>query len=384
MNIAYFSPIFWNSLKQRPQHLAEELAKLEGISITFIEPSISVITSLIKGTNDFRSKSEKKSDSLYIFRPSGGFRFPKSFENFDFLDLNTLYEKKQLRKLLNESDIIILGSPIYAKNIRKQNNKKVVYDKMDDYEFLTENKLLKILIRSSEELLFSRADLIICTSEALSHKMKTHKNVKLIRNAAEENIYQMSLKESEVSKSIFNNKQNKIIFGYVGTVDHWFDYSAVKTILDSNPLFNIVIVGSDNIPQSKINDARVIYYSPVPKEDIGSIINSFDYCLYPFKSDENLDYINPVKIYEYLSLNKKIIAIHSRETELIRGLTLYKNIEELKEILINLDQIKQPFETLEEQKEFTVNNNWNNRAKAVQLLLEKLVGCSSGGTCNDV
>lgn len=75
MKILYFSPIYWNDLKQRPQHLAEELAKMPGVQITFVEPSISILNSIVRQNSDYKRRNQVINDSLQIFRPSGSLRF---------------------------------------------------------------------------------------------------------------------------------------------------------------------------------------------------------------------------------------------------------------------------------------------------------------------
>lgn len=62
-------------------------------------------------------------------------------------------------------------------------------------------------------------------------------------------------------------------FGYVGMLAHWFDLDAVRAILDAAPENRVVLVGPEEI--ERLEDPRVRYVGPVPKEQVGAWIASF-------------------------------------------------------------------------------------------------------------
>lgn len=97
MNILYFSPINWDYLKQRPQYIAEELSKYH--SVCFVEPSISIISSILRKRFDVNSREISVNTNLKIIRPIG-FRLPKIFDLLDFIGLNLAYEKKYLKEII--------------------------------------------------------------------------------------------------------------------------------------------------------------------------------------------------------------------------------------------------------------------------------------------
>ena len=99
-------------------------------------------------------------------------------------------------------------------------------------------------------------------------------------------------------------------------------------------------------------------------------INTVDICLYPFKKSDLLDTIDPVKIYEYLSCNKPIIAIHSKEMEKYdRKVYVYDSIDEL--IQLSHQTLTPPFRTEEERDIFFKENSWANRVKNIVNILEE-------------
>ncbi|MEJ8553408.1 hypothetical protein [Tepidibacter sp. Z1-5] len=373
MNILYFSPILWNDLKQRPQHIAEELSYEH--KVYYIEPSISFINSVINKNNLYKYNKFNVNKNLEVIRPSGKYRLPKSLEIFDVLGINSSYEKIQLKKLIQKCDIIWLGSPIYYSLFKGDKDKKIVYDKMDDYVTLTNNKLLKKIIVKNEDELIKKASIIFTTCNIFFQHIKNknkNKHVFVVNNGVPIDFEKtIENANNEIVSDINKMKQNeKVIFGYIGTIDHWFDYEAIKRIINHDERFHVVLVGKNNINELEHN--RIHYYAPVSKNELPKIINVFDYCLYTFKINEFLDTIDPVKIYEYLSLNKKVIGCKSIEIEKFKNyMTLYINYDSLIQILKEHEFIKNPFNSDDEIKDFIQRNSWKSRIHFINEKLRK-------------
>lgn len=370
MVILYFSPIFWNDLKQRPQHIAEELSKYH--KVFFIEPSISYIKSLLEGNDLYKYNEFRVNDNLKVIRPSGKFRLPKIFEVIDILRMNCIYDRIQMKRLLSICDIIWIGSPIYYSIFKGTKNKKIIYDKMDDYEYLTQNKILKKVIRKNEQNLVRDADIIFTSAQVFYDTIKkVNNNVCLLKNAVESSLYNNSSNNEVVNYINKLKKNNKTVFGYIGTIGNWFDYEAVSKIVNYNKNFHIVLVGFNKL--EKISSPNLHYFGSVDKSKIPNIINSFDYCLYNFRINDFLNTIDPVKIYEYISLNKKVISVRSIETERFEGLVnLYDNYDELIKILDNIDSIDEPFHDENDLKNFIEQNSWDCRVKYINQKIKEL------------
>lgn len=101
------------------------------------------------------------------------------------------------------------------------------------------------------------------------------------------------------------------------------------------------------------------------------MIEQFDVCLYNFKRNDLLDTINPVKIYEYLALNKPVLAVKSMETSQFGDrLMLYDKPEDVKKIL--LAGWNCPFRSEDELNEFVGGNSWESRVRLVERALNDL------------
>ncbi|WP_156894483.1 hypothetical protein [Clostridium formicaceticum] len=290
----------------------------------------------------------------------------------DILGLNTLYQERQIKQLSQECDIIWLGSPVYYALFRNTKDKVIVYDKMDDYAYLTRNPLLRRLIRKNEKQLIDRASLIFTTCHVFFEQLKEKNNsVFLIKNGVDSFNFKTNIsnRKNSITSHIEELKnQGKTVFGYIGTIDHWFDFNAIEQIIRHNDKFDVVLIGKNNMP--KLDQSNIYYFDPVKKEELACIVNRFDFCLYPFKKDDFLDTINPVKLYEYLSQNKKVIAVSSNETrEFENHIKLYSDYRELNNILSDLENIPNPFADNLQAGIFTSENSWSVKAEKISRQL---------------
>ena len=359
MNIAYFAPIPYDFLMQRPQYLAKELSKR--YNVFYIEPTISAIYRALRGGESFKARKKDLSESLHIIKLDGLFSLPRVLKVYDLFGFSNAWERKQLKIIIPKPDIIWVGYcgwyPVSSRFSGTQ-----IYDKMDDNSLLTHNILHSMQLAKYDKYLFKKAECIFVASMNLYEKaLAVNPQSHLIPNAV----------DAEFAQVIISSKKsgNKRVFGYIGMIDDWFDLMAVRTIVDANEDNEVVLVGPNNV--SKIHHARVIYMGRLPKEKLPAVISSFDVCLYPFQQNRLLETINPVKIYEYLALNKPIIAVDSRETRAFGELIWrYKTYDELKELCSK--SFTTPFVSEEARLQFIGVNNWLKRGQIIIDVMEAL------------
>lgn len=78
MKIVYLAPIPYDGLRQRPQFLAEGLAREH--EVIYVEPTVSMLKSLLKGGLNYRGFSQKVNAGLTICRLNGTWLLPRFLE----------------------------------------------------------------------------------------------------------------------------------------------------------------------------------------------------------------------------------------------------------------------------------------------------------------
>lgn len=358
MNIVYFSPIPYDGLKQRPQYIAEGLSKKH--HVYYIEPTVRLAAYLMNKGEEYKGRTYQISSSLEVVRCNGTFVLPFKLNVYDLFCFNGIAERIYLNDIIKRADYIIVGFEGWMNVLSWVSGKRIIYDKMDDNTKITPEWPTRKYLERCEKKLWKRAYGAIVTAQKFyeEHK-KQMKNLHLVPNGVD-------LECDEVKE--YSKEHENRVYGYIGMIEKWIDMDAIGTIA-SEENSKLVLVGPCNI--DKYKSENVVYTGRIEKNEVANMIQTFDVCLYPFKKSDWLDTINPVKIYEYLAMNKPVIAIDSLETRKFGDKVYrYKNIEELK--MLCKKDLSPPFKSKEECDKFIFENSWKSRVEQILKILEEL------------
>jgi glycosyltransferase involved in cell wall biosynthesis len=336
MKLIYLSPIEWNYIKQRPQFLCEGFSQY--FEVVYIEPSWSILKSLLHRNLKFIKKKYRINNATMVFRPSGIIRMPKKISNDFLYEIGNKIEQRQLKKLLDENSILIVGNPLYYDIIKYFDLKNfiIIYDCMDDfielYRLLGYNNKFIQRLENCERNLCKISKNIVVTSDVLLKRIKEkygidEKNIIKISNGIN-NIHKLNFKL--LNEANFYNQQ--LNFLYVGTVSEWFDLDAITKIAQEFSESKIIIAGpiEKKIKKDILNIPNIQYRGIISHNECMKLIQKSDICLYPFKKSYLLDTINPVKILEYMMFRKPIIAVESIELAKYNDIIyMYNDISQL-------------------------------------------------------
>lgn len=361
MKILYFAPVYYSDMKQRPQQIADLLAKKH--QVFYIEPTVSVVRQLLKGgERSCLGAQTVIHRQLKVIRPNGMFTFHKSVEILDLAGINNVWELLQLRDMIRDCDVVWVGYSGWYTLVRHIRHKPVIFDKMDEEDMLVSSELLKKTLRRNKKKMLEIASVIIVTCKKFYTDLRMAKKpVYRIPNAVPERFMDVGWEEEGTGpvKTI----------GYIGTISEWFDMEIVDELLAIDPGYEIVLVGRNGLPEHK--NPRVTYLGVRDYSQLPGILKGFDVCLYNFKRSEWLDTINPVKLYEYLAANKPVLAVKSAETLLLKDyLMLYEDKSEVRSYMTR--KIKKPFANEREREQFLKQNSWQNRVEQIYKILDGL------------
>ena len=357
MKILYLPPIAYGDLKQRPQYLAEELARYH--QVLYLDPTVSLMKFLLKGGGVPRGYHYQVNENLEVRRLSG---ILSAHRSFDALWRGfCIPERFQLSQYLRGADAVWIGyAPWY--DLIPAFRGIVIYDKMDENAEITQNPLLRRLIERTERELVARADHLFVTAHLFYDCFRlAGLHPVLVPNAVER---QQALRSYH---SEYRRMSDSITFGYVGMISNWFDLDAVQTILDANPRNRVVLVGPSEIDLPHHDRLKIV--GRVSKEQVGAWIEEFDVCLYPFRKMPLLDTINPVKLYEYLAANKPVLAVNSRELEKFKYCIFCYDTPAQLRALATQNRWTPPFADENTRREFINRNDWKSGGN---IILEEL------------
>ena len=349
-------------MKQRPQHLAEALSK---------KKVLYIYRSDVK--NDSIYSIKKIKDNLYVL-------------NLDMYSLNVAFF--EAIKSINKPKFVhvyatCLNSVDYEK-IKTYMDKgfKVIYDFVDELSSeISGYNITSKMIEDHEKLLRDKENVLVVST---AKKLKDIANK--FRGENENNI----LAPNAVNLEDFKNHGNEIgekiqpivnkrkpIIGYYGALAKWFDYKLIEQLAKEREDYEIVLIGMDydgSYDQSNLKDySNISYLGMIDYKDLINYSRYFDVCIVPFIKNDITDSTSPLKIFEYMALEKPIVTTDINECKNYESCLVSKNYDEF---IKNIDKAlklevndKEYFSILRRESE---ENTWNNRAELIKEAIKNL------------
>lgn len=363
--IIYFSIIDWFFTKQRPQHFAEALSKKYEVHY------ISLVgwKSKIKNTHtaDDSFPRYKKIGNLHIHRlrllPGHRIKFINIINNY-IIKIYLI-----IRVKYGTDDWLWITHPYQFTALKKSKN-RVFYDCMDYYEGFIEDEQGKTDYLTVEKYLILSADKIITSSTSLYYllKEKGGKEITIVNNAAEfEHFRMINVNTEAVTK--------RKIIGYFGGMGNWFDIKTINLLAQHFPNLDFHLIGPQTHEEIFTGielSQNVLLLGSKPYVELPKILNQFDVCLYLFNELPLVQFVNPVKIYEYMAQGKPVISINNTETRIF-GSLIYRgnNLEDHKKNLVIALNETEERNLATKRIAFAGENTWQKRCDAIFEVIDE-------------
>jgi glycosyltransferase involved in cell wall biosynthesis len=363
--ILYLTATNWWWAKQRPQFIAEGLSDF--YKITYVFPKTYRTSNIVK-------YPEVKNPNLelcqFIKLPLDRFGVIKFVNKLLFI--------LQLRSMIPLYDIIWITHPDIYRQIDSELPVRsvIVYDCMDDHlEFpdVKRDKKKSSEIFSNEKKLLNIADVLIFSAEYLKNKVMTRyeseKQCSVINNAVSKEFLNRE-DDERYSFSGIDDYEGHIKLVYTGTISAWFDFELVLRSLEKFKNIVYILAGPSeiNIPLN----SRIRYSGPLSHKSIKKMYNIADAFIMPFRKEELIRSVDPVKVYEYISGCKPVIVLKYEGTDKFEDFVLrYSTPEEYFSLVGQLVEGNLKMKkSAEECDAFANANTWENRVKEIVFRLK--------------
>lgn len=348
--------IDWHFRHQRPQQMALALAA-SGQRVFYV--SSNLVDDERAG---FQAEALDNSGRLFQIKLFVG-KAPVIYSNAPDTDIVSRL-RQSAGEVLDWADcreiVSLVEHPFWLGAASVLPNSRLVYDCMDHHQgFGTgAGSLLEL-----EKRLLKEADLTVVTSTWLDEAMAPHARHRvLIRNAADYEHF------ARTQESVYRDPLGRRIIGYYGAIAEWFDLELVQAAARRHPDCCILLVGADTVnARSRLAGLpNVTFTGEVPYSRLPYYLHGFDVCLLPFMVTELTLATNPVKVYEYLSAGKPVVAVDLPELRQFEGLVSIAAGRD--ELLAELDRalgLPEPASLVQRRKAFAREQTWLHRAEVL-------------------
>lgn len=297
-DVFVWAVIDWHFRTQRPQHLARALAEkghrvfyVSNVFVDAPQPGFAVDDLAGAGRLFQVHLNVAGAPSIYAALP-------------DDTTLDRL--ASSLSALLawtgTRRSISIVQHPYWTNLAQFVPNARLVYDCMDHHAGFQDNTAEAL---AHEHALAERADLVVTTSAWLEDAMAPRcLQIALVRNGTDFDHFR------DPPTEVYRDPEGRRIIGYIGAIAEWFDVEIVRQVAERHDDCAVVLVGADTAgAASQLTGVpNVRFIGEVPYAQLPYWLHSFDVCLLPFRVIPLTLATNPVKIYEYLSAGKPVVA----------------------------------------------------------------------------
>ena len=351
--IVVMSPFipYYSEMKQRFQHLAEQLAD-KGVLVFYC-------------TNSIEDNNEELGNWKYFHKIDDNLYLTNCF--------NTI--NKTIKNAWIYYNPISLSYTIKDFKISKKNN-RIIYDHIDSFDVgANKNNSNKLLNRHNK--IAPLCDVILYSSKKLKSdftNVVNNKNLYFVPNGVDyEHFSDVKYKNVPLELREIINQGKKIIGTHGALTDTWIDFNLIDKTAKQYKNCNIVLIGSTYLEKDKdilnklLADNSNIYYIPaVNYKILPRYTKFFDIAIIPFKHGEIALNTNPIKLFENMAMGIPTVVTRDLiECKGYDGVFVSENDDIFLENINDAMKIKDDTEIIKRLKNYAKDMTWGKQADKV-------------------
>lgn len=254
---------------------------------------------------------------------------------------------------------------------------KVIYEYVDDInpDLIAPNKINEILKRHSI-LLKNRRVLTVATADKLYQNVlecEGKANVIQISNGAE--CAKFDPRSTTADKQYIDwLDSEKIHVGYYGALASWIDYDLLKRLTQEQDI-QLILIGIEHdrsLGESNLlNLDNVRYFGKKDYESLAGYVHYFDVCIIPFVVNEVTRATSPVKLFEYMAMEKSVITTKLPECMKYDLVNVASDEEEFVSMVRKCWEQRDDVERKERLRQCAWENDWSAKAGELKTYLSQ-------------
>lgn len=353
--LLYIMGIDWQWIFQRPQIIGQHLEKNYDVTVVFPR-------SILKWR-------PRRSAGGYPGQFKILWTLPFQEKNSLLGFLSRLMAQPFFRKV-DRYDGIVIGYPLYYRYIPPDYGGKIIYDCMDNYETIYPYRKGVETLLLIEKALVLRCDALVASCRKLYDKMADYTDGKGIIGRVIRNGTFLDIAVEPQGEKL---PQRTYKVGYFGTLAEWFDYSLLERSLNENKDIEYHLIGPYR-QETPSSHPGLVYEGIVPHDELCRKTEDYVCLVMPFIVNDIVEWVDPVKLYEYIALGKCVVSVYYDEIRRFEDYVyFYRTAEDYVELMETLKRKQFPPKyTARQQREFLQDNSWDVRLREWDELLHSL------------
>ena len=359
--VIWRSSFGWNvPLYQRPQHIFSNFARQR--TLVFYE--------VTRFTDDVK-RMKKQADNLYLV----------NFANTAFSNL--LMQEISKKNVPKYVQFYSTDWTMPAKKIRQYMDQgyRVIYEYIDDLNpHLAGTDELPVNVKEKYEMAMKDPEIfVVVTAGALERDVLEKRGSRRLvysSNGVDYAHFHAGVDEKFELDEEFRRiiDSGKPVIGYYGALAKWFDYDLIKKI-DAAGKYQIVLLGikyDESYDRAEMDKCKNVHFCGAKDYHVlQNYAARMDVLTIPFLINDITKATSPVKLFEYMALNKPIVTTDMDECRKYDSVLIGHDHKEFVEQLDRAMELKYDPAYLQLLDKEALENTWKEKAKGILDELKK-------------
>jgi glycosyltransferase involved in cell wall biosynthesis len=216
--------------------------------------------------------------------------------------------KRAMKKIGLRGDLVWFASPDMGLLAGKLSEQLSVYYCIDDYASLPGVDAREIA-RLDEELARRAGQVFVSSPALVEGKLKLNPSTKYSPHGVEVALFERAC-DPDLEIAAGARDLRHPVIGFFGAVEAWVDLELLSFLGRAKPEWTFLMIGRAEVPMGELEHMpNFIFVGPKPYETLPSWAKAFDVAIIPFRQNELVRNVNPLKLREYLATGKPVVSV---------------------------------------------------------------------------